>query len=128
MVHNSSLCLMSNLSCPCNWGGRNALKEIGFEKDTVLSYFNKHNMDMKMHMLLTSNPFAFSTLSMARVNRRPPVHEPRWMVHWWISLFHPFVNQAGEHRLTFFSLAQPWSHFGGGGFELPPPPPLPTHL
>jgi len=34
-------------------------KEIGFEKDTVLSYFNKHNMAMKMHMLLTSNPFCF---------------------------------------------------------------------
>jgi len=46
-------------------------KEIGFEKDTVLSYFNKHNMAMKMHMLLTSNPFAFFTLSMARVNQRP---------------------------------------------------------
>jgi hypothetical protein len=59
----------------------NCIKEIAFEKDMILSYFNKQNTDMKMHMLLTSNPFAFFTLSMARVNQRPPVPQPRWMVH-----------------------------------------------
>jgi hypothetical protein len=36
------------------------IKDIGFEKDTIFSYFNKNNMDMKMHMLLHQTPLLFS--------------------------------------------------------------------